>query len=589
MNYHDLKKFALPLILALSFFIYANALFNDFVWDDEEQVVYNTVIRDLRNLPLIFTSSTFYAGGAGLSGGFYRPLVTLSYFINYRLWGLEPAGYRLMQILIHAANIALLYYLLKKILSDNQALYSDYIAAFCALCFAIHPASVESVVYVGCIGEVVYAFFILLAMLAFAKGADYQSHAINFKALAAFFALVFFGLLAKETAIVALPITFFYLWLFIKPRFSVYAKFFAGTAIISGFYAFLRFFIAKLPVASAHFAPIAQASLLERLMTVPYEIVSYLGIIFFPHILSISRHFVIHSAADPRFWASLVFLAILSIAAVFYTYKTKAKLLAFFLLWFVAGLAPTLNILPLDMTIAERWLYVPIIGIIAAIILAVAPLVAALSKSQKTAAYVALAIVVCLFSVRTVARNENWKNGLSLYSHDAGLISQVSPQGSFDLENNVGVELFRAGKIEEAGEHFERSIVLQPKWALSQNNLGAVLERQGDLEGALDKYRKAVEFGDYYLAYENIGNILIKTKQYDQAKLFLEQSLQKFPQNINMQLELAYLYAADNIGNDKNAKLKAVYLLSQVLAQDPQNQKALQLYWLMQNNQGITL
>ncbi|MFH1048284.1 MAG: tetratricopeptide repeat protein, partial [Patescibacteria group bacterium] len=102
---------------------------------------------------------------------------------------------------------------------------------------------------------------------------------------------------------------------------------------------------------------------------------------------------------------------------------------------------------------------------------------------------------------------------------------------SFNLENNVGVELFRAGKIDEAADYFRKSIALQPEWSASQNNLGAVLERNGDLDGALAQYKKAIGISDYYLAYENIGGMLIKMKKYDEAGTFLENALRKFPAN----------------------------------------------------------
>jgi len=342
-------KFVAAVLVIAGFFVYFNALANQFVWDDEEQVVKNAVIRDWNNFPLIFTSSTFYGGGAGLSGGFYRPLVTLSYFWNYSYWGLNPSGYHLMQLLFHCANAFLVFYLLKIIFEKNN----------------------------------------------------------------------------------------------VKNRFAA-----------------------------------------------------------------------------------------LSTAAF--------------------NAAPKLSV-----------------------------------RQQKIAVAVSMAIIIAL-GARTVIRNTDWRSGLSLYGHDIALVPMISPQGNFELENNYGVELFRAGRIDEAGEHFKRSIALQPNWSFSQNNLGAVLERLGDLEAALDHYRKAAEV-DYYLAHENVAGILIKMKHYNQARDFLEKSLIKFPNNLKMQFDLAYLYSTDNIGNDKNAKQKALYLLSLILRADPQNQQAQQLYYMLQTNQKIEL
>jgi tetratricopeptide (TPR) repeat protein len=587
MDENKIKKYIAPFLAFAAFFVYANALPNGFVWDDEEQVVNNVVIRDMRNLPLVITSSTFYAGGAGLRGGFYRPLVTLFYFINYRLWGPNATGFRLVQLVFHIANVLLLYYLLKKIFSNQGFAHGDLAAGLAALLFAVHPANVESVVYVGSIGETMYAFFVLLALLVFARGV-HSNRDIDKKTLAVFFGLVFLGLLAKETAVVALPLAYLY-WLVLKPQKDINLKFIAGSALVLGVYVLLRQGLARISAMAIHFAPISSATIFERLITVPYEVVSYLGIIFFPRILSISRHFVVSAITDPRFWASLIFLALVLAAGSFYTRKTRSKLFAFFMLWFFVALLPELNIYPLDMTLAERWLYVPIMGVLAAISMVLVSFIASMPKNYKPAAVIGLAVIVCILGVRTVARNENWKDGLTLYSHDAALEAQASPQGSYDLENNLGVELFRAGRIDEARTHFERSIELQPKWTYPQNNLGAVLEHQGDLKGALNQYRKSAALDDYYLAHENIANILIKLKRYDEAKSFLEGSLKKFPQNENMQFFLAELYGADNIGNDANAKQKALSIITQTLALDPQNQQIIQLYLMLKNNKNIEL
>ncbi len=71
MKAKDKISIYLAIIAVIGFLVYVNSLPNGFVWDDEEQIVNNLVIRDWKNLPLLFESSTFYAGGAGLSGGFY--------------------------------------------------------------------------------------------------------------------------------------------------------------------------------------------------------------------------------------------------------------------------------------------------------------------------------------------------------------------------------------------------------------------------------------------------------------------------------------------------------------------------------------
>jgi hypothetical protein len=387
-------KFVALILFAACFFVYANSLSNNFVWDDEEQVVNNTVIRDWQNVPLIFTSSTFYGGGAGLSGGFYRPLVTLSYFWNYLYWRLNPLGYHLMQLIFHCANAFLVFYLLKAILKDQRIRHGRFAAIATALLFAVHPANVESVAYVGSVGEVMYVFFILSALAVFIKSFEPDGRIKKRKYFYIAFLFIFFGFLTKETAVVVLLLMLAYFWLFLKPSKIVYSEFIAGSAVAAGLYAFLRFQVAKIAPVSGFYAPIHLAPLGQRLLTVPFEIISYIGIILFPKYLSIERHFVVVSPADPRFWASLIILALIVAASLFYVFKTKSKVFFFFVLWFGIALVPVLNIIPLDMTMAERWLYFPIIGFFASALLFLIDVAPKLFLTNKKIPVVILAAAV---------------------------------------------------------------------------------------------------------------------------------------------------------------------------------------------------
>lgn len=595
-------KFFICLILVVGFLVYVNSLPNGFVWDDEEQIVNNLIIRSWSNLPLVFTSSTFYAGGAGLSGGFYRPLVSLSYMANYQLWGLNPLGFRLFQICLHLLNSILVFFIFRKIFLRQKIKYRYEISALSALFWAIHPANVESVVYLASIGEVLYTFFGLLSFWFFLKyvpcqfsdsgelinsgeltnNSDNAFWPVVRKALGEIvekirknkhlllgFLFVFIALFAKEPAVVFFPLIALYFFIFIKPGFQFWLKYTFGTAISLGLYSFLRFFVARIPVVSMHLAPISSASFWERLTTIPYEIVSYLRIIFFPKDLAIYQHFVVSSISDILFWGCLIFLSIIFsfiIGFGIWNWNRKSKLRAFFLLWFFGFLFPALNIFPLEMTIAERWLYLPMVSMMGLVGFLAAQFVLKLQKKWRFVFGLFLIFVLFGLSIRTILRNTNWKNGLTLYGHDIKY-----SRNAFDLENNYGVELFREGRIDEADERFKKSIELQPKWSVSHNNLGAVLERKGNLEKALSEYRKSIEISDYYLAYENIGGILIKMERFGEVKEFLSKALLKFPQNANLKWQLALVYL-----NESDAP-KAISLLLKALEDDPQNLKARQL------------
>jgi len=561
--------------------VYANSLSNAFVWDDEEQIVNNQVIRDINNLPQILTSSTFTTGGGGLSGSFYRPLVSLFYFLNYQIWGPQSWGFHLFQIIFHLANVVLVYLLLEKILSDFGISHFKESAFLTTLIFAVHPANVESVAYIGGIAEILYAFFILLAFYILISGLNLGKGIIGSKFFYWSMVFSFFGLLAKESAVAIFPIMALYLYLLFKPSLKFWLKYFIPSSLfVIGFDIVLRTFEAHISFNQPNFSPITQNGFIVRLLTLPYEFFYYFKTIFFPYILATSQQFTVNSLSDIRFWGPflvLVFIGFLVFIVIKKQRQEIRKPYFFFIFWFFAAIFPALNIvIPLDMTAAERWLYFPMIGVIALVSASSIQVIKRFSLNWRRLAFVFLGIVIIALSVRTIVRNADWRNGLTLFSHDIKY-----SKGSFNLENNIGVELFRAGKIDEAVDHFRKSIVLQSRWSVSQNNLGAILERNGDLDGALAQYKKAIEISDYYLAYENLANLLLRLGKTEEAKIFMENALKKLPYNINLNMTLAVVYYQEGRIGD------TIALLERVLRADPRNVQAQKFYLLIQSGQKI--
>lgn len=96
-----------------------------------------------------------------------------------------------------------------------------------------------------------------------------------------------------------------------------------------------------------------------------------------------------------------------------------------------------------------------------------------------------------------------------------------SPE-SFDLHNNLGTELFRAGRVHEACEHFRKSIELSPTWWTSWSNWGVCLERKNNFEGAIRSYYQAINNGRYHLAYVNLARLLLNLGRREEALIFFK-------------------------------------------------------------------
>lgn len=529
-------KKSILIILIIGFLVYLPSLFNGFVWDDEEQIVNNTIIHSLSNTPLFFKGSTFNTGGAGLSGWYYKPLMTMSFAISYAFFKNNAFGFHLFQLIIHLLNSILVFLIFYHFFKKEP------LTLILSLIFAIHPGISEAVFYISATQEVLFTFFGLLTF--------YLAIKIKNLPLITIITFIFLtlALLSKEAAFVIIPILILYCLFFEKEKLL---PLISGIFFSVFLYLFLRLFVARITFGFHKIVPIAKASFTERLITVPFILFSYLKLIFFPKDLAIAQHFVIKNIFDNHFYGSLILITFFLLLVIYYFLKLRSKIFNFFLFWYLASISLVLNIFPLDMTLAERWLYFPIIGMLGM----VGWLIKELKATIKTK-IITVSLLIIL-SLRTIIRGFDWRSGLSLFSHDISY-----SKNSFDLENNLGVELFRKGEIKESRKYFEESIKLAPEWWTNYNNLGAYYQHYGDLKKAEKLYRTSIKNGDYYLAYENLANILFSQKRFKEAISFCKESLKKLPYNLNLRFFLTLSYYQEKDFDNAEKSAYQLFLLS---------------------------
>lgn len=563
--------YLITILVLLTLLFYGNALFNSFVWDDEEVVVKNTIIQKLTNIPFLFTTNSFYSGGTGgLSGFYYKPLMSVAFAINFALWGNNPFGFHLFDLLIHTVNGVLVFFLFKKLLGLEKNIFPQTISFALALIFLLHPANTESVAYISSTQELLYTFFLLTSLLLVLF--IYKKQQFTIKTLSLLNLALLLSLISKESGIVAIPIVLSFFYLFNRTKFVLMA---ASTSLTFLIYLILRFFVAKTPLFGGFTSvPIANAALTERLLTIPYELFSYLRLLFFPKDLFISQHIVINSFLDPRFYLATPIVMTVIILFIFLGFRMKSKLYLFFFLWLLFSFSILLNIYPLDMTIAERWLYGPMIGFLGSLGVLISQ---AIKQSKKATVFFFIIFIAILpaFAARTFLRTFDWRDSLSLFSHDI----QYAPK-SFDLQNNLGVALFRNGNYKKAKKHFEKSIEFSPRWWISYNNLGVIYQREENIKKAKELYEKSIKNGDYYLAYENLATIKFKTEQSDKVIPFLEQALLKLPNNELLNKIAALSYYKMNATDSALLYVRRAYLLNQ-------SSENYTLFQKLLNNQAI--
>ncbi len=162
-------------------------------------------------------------------------------------------------------------------------------------------------------------------------------------------------------------------------------------------------------------------------------------------------------------------------------------------------------------------------------------------------------IVLLALGSRSWFRVQVWRDSLTLYSQDI----QQNPD-AFDLTNNYGVALYRAGREEDALGAFRRSTEIAPDWWTNWNNLGAIQEQPGQIDLSRQSYQKAIDKGQYYLAYENQANLLFNHYP-EEAIAFIEETLPVLPYN----LKLWHLYI---LALEKQGRIQDSLRVAQELA-----------------------
>lgn len=490
--------------IALGFLIYGLSLFNGFVWDDE------VAFQNLKS---------------SLTSVYFRPASRVVYLNIYNLFGLRPFYFHFFQLIFHIATAILIFYLFKRF-------FKEVISLILALIFLIYPTNVEAVSFVSAMHEVM---FTLTGIAGLYLSICFKNLSITKILLITI--LLFISLLMKETAIVFFVLVFLYLLLFKKNNKNILINYSIFTVILLMAYFLFRLTGGNLYVQEQGLFPIMRVPFATRLINIPSIIFYYLKMFFYPMNLAIAQHWVIKSPNFMNFYLPLIYEALLFLGAIFYIIKKKNKIFVFFFLWFLIGLLPHLQIIPLNMTVAERWLYFPMIGLLGMIGTVLNRLKIKNQISKIIFILITIAVIF-IFSIRSFIRILDWKNGLSLFSHD------IRRDSSFDLQNNMGVELFRIGRYREAKKYFEISTKLAPYWWVNWNNLGTIYEREKNYKKAAEYYQKSINNGQYYLAYENLAKIFILHGD-DQKKTeeFLKKSLELFPKNENLQRISDYYFS----------------------------------------------
>lgn len=528
------------LLITVIGLVYGNTFLNSFHFDDIPSILEKPWIRGLDKIPQFLN----------MDGLFQRPLVILSFNINYAISEFEVWSYHLFNIILHALATLLVYQLTRKILnflddfSSQKSLF--FLPFFTAMVFALHPLNTQSVTYISSRSSVMVTVFYLGALILFFGGFEKWKQTGQ-KAWGYFIGsglLFFMGGLAKEIIVTFPAMLFLFHYYFIsretpKAWIATYAKWIFLLAIpLLTFVGYKQFVAGGLLSASAAYLK-PGTWFLTQTSVVPFE---YFRKMLFPFNMNIDIDFpVLSNWLQPTHWLGMAALGIF----IFFWIRISARdsetveigrrFAGFGIAWILLTLLPTSSFVPLLDVAVEHRTYLPMVGF-GFLMAGGFSCVREILPAKKLVNY-CVALILIFFSLGVMVRNTDWKDEVTLWS-DA---KKKSPK-LVRPYNNVGEAYDKLGKYDEAIAEFKGALKINPNYFFGLNNLGNIYGKQRKLPEAIDYFKRALkQKPDYSPAHYNLARAFHLTGKRQEAAESYRKSIKFNPYFEQAFYNLAFL------------------------------------------------
>jgi tetratricopeptide (TPR) repeat protein len=510
-----MKYFVILALILGTLAVFGNSLRFAFVnYDDPAYVTAN------RHVQQGFSPEAIVWAFTTTKMGNWNPLTWLSHILDYRLYGLDPTGHRLTNILFHMGSAVLLFLLFQQ--TTGYLWRSALVAAL----FAFHPLRVESVVWVSERKDVLSTFLFLLTLLAYVRYTK-RPETGRYLLVALLFLL---GLLAKPM-LVTLPLVLLLLDYWPLKRMSPSrddgAKHHPGEGA-----SFSRLLIEKAPLAllSAVISAVTvwsqrheQAMLstvdfpfLARASNAVLSYAKYLGMMFWPTDLA-----VLYPLPEQVQWmrtiVALLLLLGITAVAVLASRRRPAVLMGW--IWYLVTLVPVIGIVQVGLqSLADRYTYIPSIGIAVATVWGVADM--AQKRRWRTVLTAFAGVSVAVFMAGTYRQAQYWKDSVSLFSRAL----EVTRDNRI-AHVNLGDALDQDGRYEEAMAQYQMALRIKPDDAFAYYKLANDLDLTGKTNEAVPYYRKSLQIDDrnphvhnnFGIALMRLGSVTEATDHFIRA------------------------------------------------------------------------
>ena len=529
------------ILLFVSFVVYWNALSGAFVYDDKSMMLTG-------NITPIFPKSSYF-----------RPLMYIVYKFIYHVFGLNPWGFHLVNILFHCGTSVIVFLTIRRLLNEGSVTMSlAYLSPpfIAALLFASHPIHTEAVTWCAGLMDVAFTFFYLLSFYLYVGSDDKKMCSYSFSVIS--FALAVF---LKEPALTLPAILLAYDFVFARRQASplVYAKRYAPFLMIGTIYLALR------THALGRFAPQqrhVELNAYQCAINIFPLFIQYLQKLLFPVNLSVFYKF--HPILTVFGLKGLLSLVGTTVFVVFMCISVKKNRVVFLGLVFITvPLLPVLYIRALgESTFAERYLYLPSVGYVLLIAVLVSWLRDRLPRAVKSIPIVVI-IILGLYTIGTITRNNIWKDDFTLWADTV----KKSPD-SAEARNDLGLACASQGLLDRAIAEYQTALRLKPDYAMAHYNLGLAYASQGQFDRAIAEYQTTLRLTqDFAEVHNNLGFAYVSQGQFDRAIAEYQTALRLKPDYAMAHYNLGLAYASQGQFDRAIAEYQATLRLRQDFAE----------------------
>ncbi len=459
----------------------------------------------------------------------WNPFLWFSLLLDNQFYGLNAGGYHVTNLIMHILSALMLFWLF------NRMTQNVWPSAFVAAAFALHPLHVESVAWIAERKDTLSAFFWMLTLCLYVY---YTEKRDTKRYLLCLFS--FFCALMSKAMVVTLPLIIILLDYWPLKRFDSQkdksnliswqlkekAPFFILSAVFSVITLYIQYYI---PSLQNHYSR-NMISLDDRLANAAVSFVTYLGKMLWPHDMAVFYPFPAHIPAWQIIGATLLIILISAVVIV------MAKRLPYLIvgwLWYTITILPVIKIVQIgDDAMADRYTYLPSIGIFIMLAWGIFLLLKNEAMRKKILLPVAIAIII-LFSVLTWKQCGYWKNTATIFNHTLRVT-----ENNFLAHSIIAAVLVDEGKIDEAIEHCNNAIRIEPNFSDAYKVRGNAYNMANQLQQALENYNELIRLKpNDQDAYNGKGVVYAKVGRYQQA-------IEEF--NIAIRLKQDYVNAYNN-------------------------------------------